>query len=158
MTGHRVKRRKRFFVGCEGESEQGYARLIQRFAEEELSVHIDAKLLNRAGDPLALTKRAVAEIAHAEQLPGSKYSHRFLLFDTDRLGLSQERGKRLAKLVLENNLVLVRQGICFEAVLPRHFEGHETAHPMTSADALRQLKKIWPDYQKGASAIELANE
>ena len=160
MTGRReISRRKRFFVGCEGQSEQGYAKLIQRFADKEgLFVHIDAKLLAKAGDPLAMTKRAVAEIALAEQLPHPVYSHRFLLFDTDRLKQSPERDREMKKLASQNKLTLVRQDKCFESVLLRHFQGHETAHPMTSADALSRLEKIWPDYRKGVSAIELGKQ
>ena len=64
MVGRpRVPRRKRFFIGCEGESEQGYAALLQRFADEvALIVHIVAKVMTKAGDPLAMAQRAVAEI------------------------------------------------------------------------------------------------
>ena len=56
----RVPRRKRIFVGCEGESEQGYAALLQRFAEERgAAVHADAKVVPRAGNPLTLVSRAI---------------------------------------------------------------------------------------------------
>ena len=160
MAGRRaIRRRKRFFVGCEGQSEQGYAKLIQQIADEEgLAVHIDAKILVKAGDPLAMTKRAVAEIAFGEQSPRSVYSHRFLLFDTDRLGQSPARDIKIKRLASQNELTLVQQDICFESVLLRHFSDHETDNPMTSANALSRLAKIWPDYRKGASAMELGRK
>ena len=103
-----------------------------------------------------MTTRAVAEIAFAEQPPRTEFSHRFLLFDTDRLGQSPARDQEMKQLAREKNLVLVRQGMCLEAVLLRHFKDHGTAHPMTSADALNRLQNIWPDYRKGASAMDLA--
>ena len=64
----RIPRRKRFFVGCEGESEQGYAALLQGFANETgLAIHIDAKVMPKAGDPLALVERAAAAMAQGER-------------------------------------------------------------------------------------------
>ena len=102
--------------------------------------------------------RQYLEIALAEQLSHPVYSHRFLLFDTDRLKQSPERDREMKKPASQNKLTLVRQDKCFESVLLRHFQGHETAHPMTSADALSRLEKIWPDYRKGVSAIELGKQ
>lgn len=50
----KVIRRRRLFVGCEGESEQGYVALLQRFADERgNAVQIDGKVITHAGDPLA---------------------------------------------------------------------------------------------------------
>lgn|GEM_PF-2814786 len=44
----KVARRRRYFIGCEGESEQGYVALLQRFANEAgLAVHLDTKVITR---------------------------------------------------------------------------------------------------------------
>jgi len=148
--------RKRFFVGCEGQSEQGYAQLLQNFADEiGLHVHIETKILSGCGDPLALVKRAIAEIKLGLQKPKSNYVERFLLFDTDRLNVDHAKDSSMHQLAKVHGLVLVRQNVCFESVLLRHFDGHENDEPATSDDALSRLKKVVPHYRKGMSAIDL---
>ena len=153
----KIPRRKRFFIGCEGESEQGYAALLQKFTDElGLAVHIVAKVMPRAGDPLAMAERAVATIA--QEARGSKpaFVKRFLQFDTDIIGKNPVRDAKMATVTATNGLTLIRQDICFESFLLRHFDGHEADRPATSAEALGRVRGTWPDYRKGASAQELA--
>ncbi len=78
------------------------------------------------------------------------------MFDTDRLGQKLDRDRELKKLANDNDLDLVRQDLCFESVLLRHFTGHENDSPATSSDALRRLQKKWPNYRKGMAAMELS--
>ena len=55
-----IERRARVFLGCEGESEQGYGAFLQRLADDNaLHVHILAVNLQPAGDPLTLAEKAV---------------------------------------------------------------------------------------------------
>lgn len=158
MPGRRrVPRRKRFFIGCEGESEQGYAALLQSFINQKgLALHIDAKVLTKAGDPLARAKRAIAEISQGERGSKPSYAGRFLIFDTDVIGQTPDRDARMVQIARDSGLILVRQERCFESVLLRHFSGHENDNPSTSAEALNRLTQIWPEYRKGASAQDLA--
>jgi hypothetical protein len=152
----RVPRRKRVFVGCEGESEQGYAALLQRFAEERgASVHADAKVVSSAGDPLALVSRAIDLAAQGERGSKPAYSIRFLLLDTDLLGQNAQRDAKIPGLVARHGLVLVRQRCCFEASLLRHIYGHENDDPPNAAIALTRLQDAWPDYKKGLPAQQL---
>ena len=62
MSGRgQIARRIRIFLGCEGESEQGYGRILQEFADDAgLHVHLVIKNLQPAGDPLSLAKKAVS--------------------------------------------------------------------------------------------------
>ena len=56
-----VARRILTFLGCEGESEQAYGRILQEFADEaELHVHLVIRNLQPVGDPLSLARRAVS--------------------------------------------------------------------------------------------------
>ena len=56
-------RRRRFFVACEGDSEYGYAALLQSLANESgLAVHLDIREY-RGGDPLAVVEKAVKELS-----------------------------------------------------------------------------------------------
>lgn len=158
MAGRpKIFRRKRFFVGCEGESEQGYAALLQMFAnEEKLHVHIVAKVMTRAGDPLAMAERAVATIRQEERSSKPAFVDRFLQFDTDLIGQSPDRDANMARVAEGAGLNLIRQERCFESFLLRHFAGHEHDHPATSAEALNRLRAVWPEYKKGTSAHDLA--
>lgn len=152
----KVPRRRRLFVGCEGESEQGYVALLQRFAEERgASVHADAKVIPRAGDPLALVSRAIDLAAQGERGSKPAYSVRFLLLDTDLLGQNPDRDAQIPGLVARHGLVLVKQSCCFEASLLRHIDGHENDDPPNAAIALTRLRHAWPDYKKGLPAQEL---
>ena len=58
---HRPQR-QRIFVACEGDSEMGYAALLQRRADEAgLAIHLDVREC-RSGDPLKIVEKAVEEL------------------------------------------------------------------------------------------------
>lgn len=154
--GRKIKRRKRLFVGCEGESEQGYAALLQRFADDrKVAVHADAKVISRAGDPLAIVERAIAMAEHGEKGSKPAYSARFVMLDTDLIGRNPGRDAKLDGLVAKHGFILLRQNCCFEAFLLRHIGGHETREPPNQEIALRDLKAVWLGYKKGLPALEL---
>lgn len=153
----KIPRRKRFFIGCEGESEQGYAALMQTFANElELPIHIVSKVMPRAGDPLAMAERAVAVMAQDARGSKPAFVGRFLLFDTDLIGQNPARDQKMRSVAASSKLTLIRQDICFESFLLRHFDGHEADRPASAANALVRVRVNWPGYRKGASAQDLA--
>lgn len=152
----KVKRRRRLFVGCEGESEQGYAALLQRFADERaIAVHAEAKVISRAGDPLAIVKRAIEIAAQGERGSKPSYSARFLMLDTDLFGQNPKRDAQIPALVAQQKFVLLRQECCFEAFLLRHFYGHDNDDPPTATIAFSRLQAVWPEYNKGLPAQDL---
>lgn len=153
----RIARRKRVFIACEGESEQGYAALLQRLADDAgLFVHIDARVIPRAGDPLALAERAAATLARISNGPKPSFVEKFLQLDIDLIGQNPDRDARMTQVAGYAGLTLIRQKICFEAFLLRHFPGHEDDRPATSVDALNRVRGVWPEYKKGSPAQELA--
>ena len=155
----KILRRKRFFIGCEGDSEQGYAALLQMFANDaELSVHIVAKVMTKAGDPLAMAQRAIATIEQDERGPKPSFVDRFLLFDTDLLGQNRDRDEKMKHVVRDAGLTLIRQNVCFESFLLRHFIGHENDRPATTAEAQIRLRGVWPEYNKGTPGQDLAKQ
>lgn len=140
-------RQKRFFVGCEGESERGYATFLQILAKEiGLAIHLDTHPLGKAGDPLELVKQAISAITKGEKGGKPAYKNRFLLMDTDRFGQDQNKDTMMFKIAKDCKLILVKQECCIEAVLLRHFNGKEANNPPTTTAALQQLKKVWPEY------------
>ena len=151
-----ISRRKRILILCEGNSERGYAVLLQRLADANgRSVHIEP-LVIKAGNPLDLMNRAMAEIERIQNRNRSRLGHKYLMLDTDLLDNGQEHHQIMNRHAGNAGIKLVRQKVCFEAFLLRHFEGHRSDDPATSIDALERLRKVWPDYRKGASAMELA--
>jgi len=152
----KIRRRRRLFVGCEGESEQGYVALLQRFSNERgCAVHAESKVIPRAGDPLALVERAIEMAEQGERGSKPAYSARFLLLDTDLIGQNPDRDARIDDLVARHNFSLLRQNCCFEAFLLRHTGGHDSDEPPTAAIALTRLQLVWPQYEKGLPACDL---
>ena len=88
MTHRRphIPQRKAVFVGCEGQSEVGYASFLKDVLDEAgLHIHIDARSLSPgAGDPRALLRSAITEIRQCEssRIP---YFHKVILVDIDKL-------------------------------------------------------------------------
>lgn len=160
MRGRRGARpqRKRLFVGCEGESERGYAALLQRYAEiDDLLVHIDPVLLQPGGgDPCALVERALALLTQRERRHGDPYADSFVLLDTDKLGQAPQRDLRARQIAERAGLTLVWQEPCHEAMLLRHLENCTNLQPGTTPLALQQLTQRWPAYEKGMAAVRLA--
>ena len=87
--GNRPQRR-RVFVGCEGESEVGYAAFIRLLAEEaRIPVHLDIRKC-RGGDPLAIVEAALRE-HRARSTRRGVYAVRAILLDADRRGDDPDR-------------------------------------------------------------------
>ena len=93
----RIPPRRRFFLGCEGESEQSYGALLQSIADEslQLRVHLDLQLLG-GGDPLAIVQAAV-EKARARARNRGRFVRHAVLLDSDRHGHAPERDNRIAQ-------------------------------------------------------------
>jgi hypothetical protein len=147
--------RRRVFLGCEGESELGYANFLGRLLEKRPQrIHLDPVVLG-GGDPLALVELALRLIAEGER-KRTAYEIRAVLLDADRLRQTPDRDDRMRKIAETAKLRLIWQHPCHEALLLRHLENCGDLRPPTSEEAERQLRLRWPDYKKGLSAIKLA--
>lgn len=150
-----IPQRKPIFIGCEGESEQGYAGYLQDLIHEAgLHVHLNIEVL-KAGDPLARLELAVRKLAQLRKTRGN-FTDRFVFLDTDQLALSVDRANRARQLAAENDITVIWQEPCFEAVLLRHFVGRTTHRPPTNQLARNALLQEWPQYQKPMSRADLA--
>lgn len=153
-----IAQRRRLFVGCEGESEQGYAALLARLIEEaSLAVHLDAVLLQPGGgDPLAIIERAAARVIEREGRRGDPYARRFVILDDDKLGQVLNRDQRIPGVAAASALHLIWQSPCHEALLLRHLDGCSQIRPPSTALAGQQLANRWPGYAKAMPAVRLA--
>lgn len=152
-----VPQRRRIFVGCEGESEQGYVALLTRLAEtQRLAVHLHAVLLQPGGgDPSSLVDLAIKRAGEREKRHGA-FEGRFILLDDDKLGISPDRDARITPAANKAGLGLIWQHTCHEALLLRHLEGCAQRRPGSTALAMTALSQAWPGYRKGMPAARLA--
>ena len=151
------KPRPSFFVACEGGSEQGYAALIQRFAEnQEILIHLDIKKC-KGGDPLRIVQTAV-EILQRKRKSLGHYSGQVILLDSDRRGDSPERTNQADHLISKHNFCAVWSKPAFEALVLKHLPGCEGLNPQTADQSYRTLQKHWPEYRKGMTAAELGRQ
>jgi hypothetical protein len=160
MRRHQSTRpqRRPVFLDCEGDSERAYGALISRLHEEhrrDLYLHV-VLLKPGGGVPLTLIERACHRIVETERKRDIRYAVRAVLLDADRRGQAPQRDMRMVELAQSAHLRLIWQEPCHEALLLRHLEGCQTFRPSSSALAMEELRRRWPDYVKGASAVQLA--
>jgi hypothetical protein len=150
--------RRPVFLGCEGQSERGYATLIGRLRDElRPDLHLDVRLLRPGGgDPLALVQRACEIIARNEHNHDIRYAVRAILLDSDKLGQNPPRDQTMLRIAEGAGLSLIWQEPSHEALLLRHLDGCQTLRPQSSAAARIELLRRWPDYIKGSSADRLS--
>ena len=151
--GHRLQR-QRFFVACEGDSEMGYAALLQRRADEaRLPIHLDIRKY-RGGDPLKIVEKAVEELISRGKRRGP-YRGQAIFFDADRRDDSPSRTSKADRFIVINRFLAIWSQPAYEALLLKHIPGCEHLRPATTALALQQLQDHWPGYHKGMTVSEL---
>jgi hypothetical protein len=92
-----IPKRKRIFLGCEGESEQAYGRFLNNLAElSGVKVHVVTVNLQPAGDPHKLAIKAIDARKRLEREGG--FVGAALMLDIDRL-------ERIASLLIQDSQV-----------------------------------------------------
>ncbi len=149
--GH-ITPRRRYFVGCEGESEQSYVQVLQGLCDEAgLHVHLLGELLP-GGD--ALSRMEAASRRLPRLLQRGAISGRFALLDTDQRRLIPERADQADRLARKLRVTVIWQRPCHEGLLAKHFAG-ANRQPQTADDALAYLRTFWPDYLKAMTAMKV---
>jgi hypothetical protein len=149
--------RRPVYIGCEGASEVSYAGLLQDLLRDaDLPVHLVVEELGPgAGDPLARIEMAVRRLAHLRKTR-TVPAERFALLDSDQAIRDPLRADRARRVAADNDITIVWQHTCFEAVLLRHLQGCATRQPPDSPEAGRALLREWPEYQKPMTRAALA--
>lgn len=161
MTRRRphIPLRRPVFVGCEGESETGYVRLLQDLINAEgAAIHLIIENLGiGASEPQTRIELAVRKL---EQLHRTRTApqDRFVLLDHDQANANPQRTASALSLAQRHRIRIVWQRPCFEALLLRHLPQCAMRQPQTSADADKALKREWPEYLKPMTRIDLAKK
>ncbi len=155
----RIRARTPVFLGCEGESEQGYGQFLNDIVRErDLPFHIEVVNLNPgAGDPLARVKKATQEIMRRNQRRAA-FAYRALIMDDDQIAGNQHRRQQVESLAQQNSISIIWQSPCYEAFLLRHFNGRLHSNPPDSATSLANLRQVWPNYAKPESRLEISRK
>ena len=137
-------RRLRVFLGCEGQSEQGYGKRLEALLNEPRKrFHFDTALLQPgAGDASVLIRVALAKMRREEARYGA-YDHRAILLDSDTRDVAPDRMIHAIAEAGQGGVLLIWQDPCHEALLLRHFEGNQTKRPRTARQANAALLRIW---------------
>lgn len=151
----RIPQRKRIFVGGEGASECNYVKWLRDLCrDKKIPVTLDIHDLGRGGNSLNRIEMAARKIRHEEK-NREQYKHKFLILDADKIKNQHEEQACKDRATKNGKLIIIWQRPCHEAFLLRHFTTRKNQLPATSAHAMTQLKKCWPNYQKNMPALQI---
>lgn len=149
MTGPRIPRRRRIFVGAEGESERAFAAWLQRLCDDE-GRHLHLEIFVAGGGDGA----RVAERCARAMRKNKPHDRRLVLLDSDRLAEDRRNGRDPAPAAAGAGIELVLLEPNLEGLILRLHEGQETRKPAPGS-VENDLARLWPGYRKPPSADDL---
>jgi len=155
MAAQTIKKRARFFVAVEGESEQSFLAWLQVLAQKELHIHLDDVLLGGGGFKSMLDK-AVQQHARRCKISGA-YKDRFLVVDADRAQQGDWSIERLKAEAAKHKFTFCVQSPNHEGLLLRMMPGMEREIP-DAASSETKLKARWVNSQKPVNAHALGRQ
>jgi hypothetical protein len=153
----RITRRRRIFVGCEGESEQAYCQVLNDILNDQnLNLHLEVTLVGEgAGGPKQKVLKAIQKITHSEDCSG-RFVKKVLFIDSD-LVVNNPQGKlETEDIANKNGILLVWQEPTHEAFLLRHLPNCAAHRPLQSQLATNKLKAQWSEYKKPMPRMNIA--
>ena len=155
MPAQIIKKRVRFFVAVEGESEQSFVAWLQALSENELHIHLDGVLLGGGGFKSMLDK-AVQQHRRRCKISGA-YKDRFLIVDGDRAQQGDWSIEKLKREAARSKFTVCVQSPNHEGLLLRMMPGMERGISVAASSATK-LKNRWPNYQKPMNAHALGRQ
>lgn len=149
--------RRPVYIGCEGASEVSYAGFLQDLLRDsDVPVHLQIDELGPGtGDPLSRIEMAALRLKQLQK-KRSAPQERFALLDFDQAERDPQRAERARKLAADNEIKILWQRPCFEAMLLRHLIGKTGNRPPDSPGAIKALEKEWAVYEKPMTRANLA--
>ena len=146
-----VQRRRIVFIGVEGKSDRALVRFLGDVCDNEgLHLHLDVKPAT-GGDSVAVVEAARRRL---KRHPDSRsISRRLVLLDADRVETDRAAGRDARARAVNSRIEVVLVVPNLEGLLVRLHKGCETRF-VPARDALRQLRKLWPEYRKGTLSAE----
>lgn len=151
---HSIEPRRVVFIGCEGKSEQAFARFLERCCGAKgLHLHLHVKSMD-GGDSLSVVEAAGRYLAKRRWT--RDVDARLVLLDRDRMPDDRRAGRDAERAAKVHKLEIIVQNPNLEGVLLRLHAGHEQRR-VAARDALVELRRVWPEYRKPPSADSLAD-
>lgn len=148
-----IPRRRRIFVGAEGESERSLARWLSLLCDEAgLHLHLDVRVCG-GGDSFEVVKYSVQEYRRRSRDYGT-YSNGFVLLDADRIEQDRKHGRHPKTALDGENLLLMYLQPNIEGLLYRLHRRCERRF-VSANNANGALQRVWPEYVKPTSAAAL---
>ena len=147
-----VERRRVVFIGVEGKSDRAFVQFLSRVCDEA-GLHLHLKVTPATGgDSLKVVDHANRRLMrHPDR---RTIRRRLVLLDSDRLEQDKRAGQDALAAASRGKLEVVLVTPNLEGLLVRLHEGHE-ARVLVANDAERQLRKLWPEYDKGTLSADL---
>jgi hypothetical protein len=155
MPARIIKKRVRFFVACEGESEQSFITWLQDLSRNTLHIHLDGIALGGGGFKSMLQK-AVA-LHKRKSKNGGEYRDRFLIVDSDRTEQGDWSVEKMKSEAAKEQFTVCFQVPNHEGLLLRMISGMECDFPDASS-ARTKLKSRWAAYEKVMNARALGRQ
>lgn len=158
MRRRRHRRIKRaVFVACEGKSELGYVRWLNRLADAEgVPVSITGRDM-KGGGAGKVADRAARALLRSAGGP-AMYEKRYLLLDRGRSARYRKEIEWAQQIAGKHSFSIIWQPICHECFLLKHFAGTEDRNPPDASACEAALLAVWPAYRKGLDATEYEKE
>ncbi len=148
-----IKKRKRIFVGTEGESEKALVKWLQMLCDNAGAwVHLTC-VAAQGGDCLSVVEYCYKQYQEKTRKQG-RFIGQLILLDTDRLESDIRAGRGPASFEGGVNFELVFLKPNIEGFYYRLHEGYENKAPSVHRTD-RELIKIWPEYKKNTPSIDL---
>ena len=148
----KVQRRKRIFIGAEGESERSFAKWLSRLCESaDLHVHLDVRVCG-GGDGFKVVEYSVEQYRRRRDY--GTYSAGLVLLDADPIEEDRMHGRDPSTALDGENLLLSYLQPNLEGLLYRLHPGCERRF-VFAREASRSLQAVWPDYVKPTPAETL---
>lgn len=155
MSMRDIRKRTRYFIAAEGESEQSFVKWLQELSEKEnLHIHMDCQPLGGGGYRGMLN----TAVRYRERgLNKGEYKDSYLLVDSDRSETGDWDISQLRNEAEKQNIKVCCQNPNIEGVFCRMFLGRENT-PVRAEVAQRQLQTLWPEYNKPVDARTLSRK
>ena len=150
-----IKKRARFFVAVEGESEQSFVAWLQVLSEKDLHIHLDGVPLGGGGFRSMLDK-AVQQHRRRCKISGA-YKDRFLIVDGDRAQQGDWSIEMLKREAARYKFSVCVQRPNHEGFLLRMMPGMER-EISEAASSETKLRNRWPNYEKPVNAHALGRQ
>ena len=144
------------FIGCEGQSEMGYAGWLRNvIRDRDLPFHLELSDLGRgAGDPFSRIDLAIERVVRIER-NREPFTGRYVFLDTDQLAADAGRADQARRRAADYNFTVIWQKPTHEAFLLRHLPGCDTRRPPDKRAADQALAREWAGYRKPTSSQEI---